>query len=98
MKTKFNQWLEQEAADPVRRRAAMADFTRRRTVLFGCALVVTVCALMMHFTPTRNPNSPTLASLSAVLLWLVVFRLDFHRRALALADRGDKGKAGKPEP
>jgi hypothetical protein len=96
MNTKFNQWFEQTAADPARRRAAILDFTRRRIVLFICAALVTVCAIGMHFTPARNPNSPALISLSAALLWLVVFRIDSQRRALVLVDRFDQNKDPKP--
>jgi len=38
-----------------------------------------------------------LISLGAVLMWLVVFRIDFQRRALLLLDQNDKAKDEQPK-
>jgi len=97
MNTKLDKKLEPTAADPVRRRAAIAVLTRQRAMIFCSALVVTACALLMHFSHAQNPKSPMLIGLGAVLMWLVVFRIDFQRRALLLPDRGDPAKDEKPK-
>jgi len=88
--------LEQAAADPAQRRAAIADFTRQRFVLFCCALVLTVGAVAMRFTPTRSPHTAQLIAIGAVLLWIVVFRVVAHLRALTEMDRGNKTPDAKP--
>jgi len=97
MNTKFNKYMAEAAADPLRRRAAIANFTRQHTVLFWCALVVTASALVMRFTPAYNQKALTLLSLGAVLMWLVVFRIDSHRRTLLRLDQNDQAK-DKPTP
>jgi lipopolysaccharide export LptBFGC system permease protein LptF len=96
MNTKFNKWFEQAAADPARRRAAIADFTRQRAILFSCAVVMTICALAMCLIPTRSPGTPTLAGFGAVMMWFIVFRVDSHRRVLTLLDRFSKDRDEKP--
>jgi hypothetical protein len=90
MNTKSNKWFEQAAADPAHRRAAIADFTKQRAILFCCAVAITVCALIICLIPTQSPSSPTLLSFCAVMSWLIFFRVDSNRRVLTLLDRFDK--------
>jgi hypothetical protein len=47
MNAKFNKWFAETQSDPVRRRAAIADYTKRYWSLFCCATVITLCALFM---------------------------------------------------
>ena len=96
MKTQFSKWFEQAAEDPARRRAAIASFTKQRNILLCCALVPTVCALMISFTPTRSPNTPALMGFGALLTWIIVFRVDSHRRVLTLLDGFSKDRDAKP--
>jgi hypothetical protein len=86
MFTKYNKWFEETAADPARRRAAIADFSKRRTILFCCALMSTICTLAMFFTST-NSLIQALMCLSAFLSWFVVLSLGSDLRALKLVDR-----------
>ena len=94
MNTKYNKWFEETAADPVRRRSAIADFSRQRAMLIGCALGVTAAAVAMFFTATRSPNSPALLACSAAMMWMLVVRIDSKRRVLTLIDTF--AKAEKP--
>ena len=95
MVTKYNKWFEMTAADPVLRREAIADYSKRRTILFCCALVSSACALMMWFTPTHNPNSPVLLGLSAALLWIVYSRIASHLWTLKMLDKVSDNKGEK---
>jgi len=87
MNTKFNEWFEQAAADSIYRRVAIADLTKQRTIMFCCAIVITICALAICLTPTRSPNSPILLCFSAILTWFGFFRVDSNRRVLKLIDQ-----------
>jgi hypothetical protein len=96
MNTKYNKWFEQAALDPAHRRVAIAGFTKQRAMLFCCAVVITVCDLMICFTPTHSPSSPTLLAFSAVMVWFIFFRVDSRRRTLTLLDQFDKDRDDKP--
>ena len=87
MNTKYKAWFEETAADPVRRRAAIADFTKQRALLICCALVASAAAAFMFFTSTRSPNSPALLTFSAAMIWIGVVRVDARRQALTLIDK-----------
>ena len=87
MNAKYNKWFEAIAADPVRRRAAIADFTRQRAILFCCALAMTACAVAMCFTPVRSPGSPALLSFAAAMSWVGVVRVDSRRQVLTLLEK-----------
>ncbi len=89
MFAKYNKWFEQTAAEPPLRRVAIVDFTKRRAILFCCALVVTGCATAMFFNISHNPISPVLGSLTAFLSWIVVFRVSSDLRVLKLLERFD---------
>jgi len=86
MNTKYNEWLEQAAADPTRRRVAIADYTKLRAILFCCALLMTGCALAMFFTATRSPYSPVVESFAAMMIWFVVMRVSSTLRVLKLLE------------
>jgi hypothetical protein len=87
MDTKYNKWFEETAADPVRRRAAIADFSKQRTILFCCALVMTACAAAICFTSTHSPSAPALLSFAAAMSWIGVFRVNSKRQILTLLEK-----------
>jgi hypothetical protein len=97
MKNPSNHKPEMVPADPARRRAALADCTRQRNVLFVAAVVATVSALITRSKSPHNLHALALISLGAVLLWIIVFRLESQRRALTPPDRGDSGKDEPPK-
>ena len=94
-KFQYRKWFEETAADPARRRVAIVDFTRRRAILFCCALVITGCALAMSVTTTHNPSSPVVESFAAFLSWIVVIRVSSDLRVLKLLERFS-GRDEKP--
>ncbi len=96
MNAKYNKWFEQAALDPVHRRVAIADFTKQRAILFVCAVLITICDLLMTLTPTHSPSSPVLLAFSAVMIWYIFFRVDSRHRVLTLLDQFDKSRAEKP--
>jgi hypothetical protein len=87
MNTKYKRWFEQTAADPARRRVAIADFTKRRAIFFCCALIVTGCAVVMAFTATHHPSAPMVESFAAFMSWIVVIRVNSDLRVLKLLDQ-----------
>jgi hypothetical protein len=97
MDSKYKKWFEQAALEPAHRRVAIAGFTKQRAILFCCAVVMTVCALFICLTPTRNPNSPILLCFSAVMTWFIFFRVDSQRRVLTLLDQFDKDRNEKSD-
>jgi hypothetical protein len=96
MNTKYKKWFEQAALDPARRRVAIAGFTKQRTILFCCAVVITVCDLMICLTPARSPSPPALLGFSAVMVWFTFFSVDSQRCVLTLLDQFDNDRDEKP--
>jgi hypothetical protein len=97
MKTEYAKWFEQVAADPIRRRAAISTLTKRRNIWFGCASVITLCALSMFFTSTHNRISPILESFAACMSWITFVLTNSNLRALKLleqfSDRDNKSSS-----
>jgi len=87
MNSKYSKWFEETAADPVRRRAAIADFSKQRIILICCALVVTAATVATFFSATRSPNSPALLTISSALMWFGVVRIDARRQVLTLLEK-----------
>jgi uncharacterized protein involved in exopolysaccharide biosynthesis len=96
MNTKFNQWFESTANDPVLRREAIGTFAKRRAIVFTCAVIVTLCAVAMFFTKTNHPWSPVLLLVSTSSMWLSVSRVDSQLRKLKLREKLDQNPDGKP--
>lgn len=82
MNAKYNKWFEETSVDPVRRRLAIAQFSRQRTVLVCCALVSSAAALVTLLTPA----GPLLV-FSAAMMWFGVARINSRRHALYLIDK-----------
>ena len=87
MNTKYKKWFEQAALDPVQRRVAIAGFTKQRAIFLCCAVVITVCDLMICLTSTHSSSSPALLAFSAVMIWFIFFRVDSQRRVLTLLEK-----------
>jgi len=79
MKTKYDKWFEDAAADLVLRHAAIADLSRQRAILFGSASVITLCAAAIGFTTTRSVSAPALLSFAAGMSWGAFFYVDSRR-------------------
>jgi len=85
MSTKYSKWFEETAADPVRRRAAIADLTQQRTI-FGCiALFMTATVIASFFT--SSPKSYAALTFSAAMIWILTVRIDSRRQVLTLLEK-----------
>jgi uncharacterized protein involved in exopolysaccharide biosynthesis len=96
MNNKYNQWFEKTANDPVLRREAIGTFTRRRALVFTCAVIVTLCAAPILFIKTNHPWTPVLLLISASISWLTVSRVDSQLRKLKLREQLSQDPGAKP--
>jgi hypothetical protein len=92
MFTKFDKWFAETAADPARRRAAIADYSKRRTLLFWCAVASSVCALAffaVSIFATSKSGDAGGASLgfSAAVMWMIGMKTDSDLRMLKMFDQ-----------
>ena len=86
------------AADPGRRRAAIADLSKRRTILFWCATLITVCAVLSACA-SGMAGKPAVSSallLCAALEWIVVFKFDSDLRLLQVIEKLQRSREEKP--
>jgi hypothetical protein len=87
MNTKYKIWFEQTAADPARRRVAIADFTKRRIILFWCASTLTICALLILVVGTQHSAAEILPVVAASFSWIAAGRISSQLHRLEQADQ-----------
>jgi hypothetical protein len=87
MVTKYTKWFEETAADPVRRRAAIGDYSRRRTILICCAFVATGCALATFYPTPQSPKGTAALTFAAAMMWILCSRVGSDLRTLKKLDR-----------
>jgi len=88
MSTKYTKWFEETAADPTRRRAAIADYSKRRTILICCAAVVTVSAVASYFPDLHSsPKGSAALTFGAALSWITCVLVGSDLRTLKMVDR-----------
>ena len=87
MFTKFDKWFEETAADPARRRAAIADYSRRRIILFWCAVLSSVCAIAIFLVPSHHPGGEGMVGFLAAMMWIVGMKVDSDLRVLKMIDK-----------
>jgi hypothetical protein len=88
MSTKYTKWFEETAADPTRRRAAISDYSKRRTILICCALVITGCAVATYFPALHSsPKGSAALTFAAALSWISCARVGSDLRTFRLLDR-----------
>ena len=83
--------FEEMAADPARRRAAIADLSMRRTVIFWCAAVISVCAVASSWSGKSSD-----LIFSAAVSVSILFKFESDLRLLRTIDRLQKGSDEKP--
>jgi hypothetical protein len=86
---KYDEQFERTAADPIRRRAAIGDLSRRRTILFWCALVISACAIVGSFS-----GRSAMAGLcfAAAVQWSILFKFESELRLLRVIERLHLGR------
>jgi hypothetical protein len=87
MSTKYTKWFEETAADPTRRRAAISDYSKRRTILICCALVITGCAAATYFPTPHSLKGTAALTFAAAMSWISCARVGSNLRTLKLLDR-----------
>jgi hypothetical protein len=85
MYTKDDKLFEQTAADPVSRRAAIAALSKRHTLIFWCAMVMSVCALAASWGGKASG-----LIFSAAVVWSIVFKFESDLRLLSSSSRKSK--------
>jgi hypothetical protein len=89
---KYDEQFECAAADPIGRLLAIRDLSRRRTILFWCALVTSACALVAGagaLIGRLSGNSAVAAGLyfAAAVHWSIHFKFDSDLRLLRAIER-----------
>jgi threonine/homoserine/homoserine lactone efflux protein len=91
MFTKFDKRFEQTAAEPARRRAAIADLSKLRTIFFWLAIAMSVIAI----ASTWNGQASGLI-LVAAIIWSIFFKFESDLRLLRVIERLQKDRDEKP--
>ena len=80
---KEDETFTRTATDPFRRRESIADLTRRRKILFWCALLMSVGLCVSSYI--GKPMGVGLAFATAVQ-WMLVFKFESEIRLLRVID------------
>ena len=95
MFTKQDEQFDQMAADPVRRREGIAGLSRRRDVMFWCAVVMTLCALATFFMSLRSARSGAAIGFAAAVQRMLLFKFESDLRLLRVVERLHSTENGK---
>jgi len=96
MFTKSDKKFDQLAADPARRRDAIARYATQRTIFLCMAVIMSVFALVVFsvciFSPPIRGEAGGAAGIgfSAVMMWLTFFIFHSDLRVLRMIDLLDK--------
>ena len=81
------------AADPIRRRAAIADFSKRRSIIGICAMVISACVVLELWCGSKTPAGGVVAAggvFAAAVNWSICFKMESDLRLLRAIDRLEK--------
>lgn len=84
MFTKHDLRFEETAADPMRRAAAIADLSNRRTIMFWCACIVSLATIASVF---GSKSAGGVIGFSAAIQWMLVFKCESDLRLLRVLAR-----------
>ena len=80
--------FDQMAADPARRREGIADLSWRRNVMFWCAVLMTLCALVTFFISLRVDRGGAAAvGFAAAVQWMLLFKFEADLKLLRVVER-----------
>ena len=89
---KQDEEFDEMVADPVRRRAKIADLSRRRTGIGFCAIGVTVCAIASAWCGKVTGG----VAISFAAAWIIFSKTESDLRLLRTIERLQKDKDEKP--
>ena len=81
---KHDMRFEETAADPIRRAAAIADLSNRRTIMFWCACVVSLATIVSVF---GSKSAGGVIGFCAAIQWMLVFKCESELRMLRVIAR-----------
>ena len=91
MLIKQDEAFDQTAADPVARRAAIADLTSRRTLLFWASVIASIGVIVTSFRAGSAAGAFT-----AAIMWSLLFKFESDLRLLRVIDRLQRDRDEKP--
>jgi hypothetical protein len=92
---KEDEKFDEIAADPIRRRSAIADRSWRRTLIGSCAWVTSIAALVGILTGGRGAIAGVFC---ATILWGIFTKEQSDLRLLRVIERLQKSGDEKPTP
>jgi hypothetical protein len=93
MFTKQDFEFDEMAADPIRRRAKIADLSWRRAMIFWCAMIVSVCAILELW---RGSTAAAGGVFAAAVNFSICFKMESDLRLLRVIERLQKNGDAKP--
>jgi len=81
MLTKSDRRFDEMAADPARRREGIAAYSRQRTIIGVCALVISACAMLELCTGRELAAAGVF--FAAAVNWSICFKADSDLRLLS---------------
>ena len=91
MFTKQDNEFDEMAADPIRRRAKIADLSWRRALIFWCGMVMAVCAIIESWSGKGAGGV-----FAAAVIWSICFKMESDLRLLRVIERLQKSGDAKP--
>jgi uncharacterized membrane-anchored protein len=91
---KEDETFTRTATDPIRRRASIADLTRRRRILFWCAILVSVGLCVSSYV---GKSMNVGLAFAAAIQWMICFKFESEIRLLKVIDRL-QGSDNLPKP
>ena len=92
---KQDEEFDEMIADPVRRRAKIADLSWRRTCIGFFAIGVTVCAVASAWC-SKGAGGMGGVAISFAAAWIIFFKTESDLRLLRTIERLQKDKDEKP--
>ena len=84
---KQDEQFDRMAADPARRRKGIDDLSSRRTLLFWCGVVITLCAFAIFFFSKAGSGGGEGLGFAAAVQWILVFKFESDLRLLRVVER-----------
>jgi uncharacterized membrane protein len=84
--------FDEMIADPIRRRAKIADLSKRRILIFWCAVVISVCAIVEMWSGGTAAIGGVFA---AAVSWSIGMKMESDLRLLRVIERLQKDKDEK---
>ena len=95
---KYDEYFDMMVANPALRREGIRDLSWRRTLMFWCAVVITLCGLVLLFTSSHSSGAGAAGLLfAAAMSWISGSKIDSNLRLLRAIQRLDRRSDDKPK-